>query len=110
MSGSFKASLISYLKGSGLTADQRAHLKRWAADDRAEEVWQSIERGARENKKLPLPAGFFIGEILGAKRVAMSIGRRRILKRKFRLGSDYRRGKLFNVPELFPIRKAIAPY
>jgi hypothetical protein len=82
MPESFKAALISY-SDPGLTTDQKAHLQRWADDDRADEVWQSIERAAQKNKKL-LPEGFFIGEILAAKRVAISIGHRWKYRERYR--------------------------
>jgi hypothetical protein len=60
---------------SGPSSDDRAHLQRWADDDRAEEVWHKIERAA-QNNKLRLPAKYFIAEILAARRVAMAIGHR----------------------------------
>jgi hypothetical protein len=82
MPESFKAALISFAD-PGLTTDQQAHLQRWAADDRAEEDWQSIERAAQENNR-PLPEGFFIREILAAKRVAISIGHRWKYRERYR--------------------------
>ncbi len=44
MPESFKSALISYAESSGLTPAHRAHLKRWADDDTAEEVWSRWHR------------------------------------------------------------------
>jgi len=82
MPESFRAALISFAD-RGLTPDQRAHLQRWAADNRAEEVWQSIKRAAQKNKKL-LVEGFFIREILAAKCVAISFGHRWKYRERYR--------------------------
>ena len=71
---SFKAVLREREK-SCPSSDDRAHLQRWADDDRAEEVWHKIERAAHNNK-LWLPAKHFVTEILAARRVAMAIGHR----------------------------------
>jgi hypothetical protein len=51
---------------SGPSSDDRAHLQRWADDDRAEEVWHKIERAA-QNNKLRLPAKYFIAENPGCQ-------------------------------------------
>jgi hypothetical protein len=67
--------------------DDRAHLQRWADDDRAEEVWHKIERAA-QNNKLQLPAKYFITEILAARRVAMAIGHRGKWRERFRNAAD----------------------
>jgi hypothetical protein len=83
---SFKAVLRECEK-SGLSSDDRAHLQRWAADNRAEWVWHKIER-AVPNNKLRLPAKYFITEILAAKRVAMAIGHRGKLRERFRNAAD----------------------
>jgi hypothetical protein len=82
MPESFKAALISFAH-PGLTTDQQAHLQRWAADDRAEEVWQAIERAAQENNG-PLPEGFFIREILATKHVAVNFGHRWKYRERYR--------------------------
>ena len=83
---SFKAVLRECEK-SCPSSDDRAHLQRWAADDRAEEVWHKIERAAHNNK-LPLPAKRFITEILAARRVAMAIGHRGKWRERFRNAAD----------------------
>jgi hypothetical protein len=46
-----------------LSAADRAHLKRWADDERADEVWKTI-RGAAEKRGRVLPDRFFIQEVL----------------------------------------------
>src|ERR1700730_8211321 len=83
---SFKAVLRECEK-SCPSSDDRAHLQRWAADDRAEEVWHKIERAALNNK-LWLPAKHFITEILGARRFAMAIGHRGKWRERFRNAAD----------------------
>jgi hypothetical protein len=83
---SFKAVLRECEK-SCPSSDDRAHLQRWAADDRAEEVWHKIERAAHNNK-LRLPAKHFITEILAARRVAMAIGHRGKWRERFRNAAD----------------------
>jgi len=82
VSKSFKAALNSYTESPGLSSDDHAHLQRWADDDRAEEVWQIIERAAQVNKT-PLPAGVFIREILAARPVAIAIGHRRKYRERY---------------------------
>jgi len=69
----FKAALIAYAQRPRLTTAEGAHLQRWAEDDRAEEVWQAIERAAQENNKLLLSAACFICQILAIKRVARAM-------------------------------------
>jgi hypothetical protein len=83
MPKSFKTALISYAKSSGLRTDHRAHLQRRADDDRSEEVWQTIEHAAQKNK-IPIFAKFFIGEVLAARRAAMSIGHRGKYRERYR--------------------------
>src|SRR5215470_14290195 len=73
----FKAALIAYAQRPGLTTAERAHLLRWAEDDRAEEVRQAIERAAQKNNKLLLSAAYFICQILAIKRVATDMDRLR---------------------------------
>jgi hypothetical protein len=72
----FKAALAAELRDASLDAATRKHLKRWRADDRADEVWDRIKCAAQEHGTLP-PAGFFIREILSARRVAELIDQRR---------------------------------
>jgi hypothetical protein len=83
---SFKAVLRECEK-SCPSSDDRAHLQRWAADDRAEEVWHKIERAAHNNK-LPLPPTYFITEILVTRRVAIALGHRRELREPYRNAAD----------------------
>jgi hypothetical protein len=83
---SFKA-ILRECEKSCPSSDDRAHLQRWAADDRAEEVWHKIERAAHNNK-LWLPAKHFITEILAARRVAMAIGHRGKWRERFRNAAD----------------------
>jgi hypothetical protein len=53
---SFKAVLREYQKSSP-SSDDRAHLQRWADDDRAEEVWRKIDRAAQSRTQaLPIDA------------------------------------------------------
>ena len=68
-------------------SEDRAHLHRWADDDRAEELWEKIE-GAAQSNKLTLPAEHFIAEILAARRVAMAIGHRGKWREDFRNAAD----------------------
>jgi hypothetical protein len=83
---SFKAVLRECEK-SCPSSDDRAHLQRWADDDRAEEVWHKIERAAQRNN-VKLPAKHFIRVILAARPVAMAIGRRRELREQYRKAAD----------------------
>jgi hypothetical protein len=69
------------------SSDDRAHLQRWADDDRAEEVWHKIERAAQRNN-VKLPAKHFIRDILAARPVAMAIGQRRELREQYRKAAD----------------------
>jgi hypothetical protein len=79
---SFKAVLREREK-SCPSSDDRAHLQRWAADDRAEEVWHKIERAA-QNNNVRLPPTYFITEILVTRRVAIALGHRRELREPYR--------------------------
>jgi hypothetical protein len=83
MSSAFKAALAIELRNASLDATTRRHLKRWAEDDRADEVWDKIKRAAQEQGTL-LPARFFIGEILSARRVAELIDQRRAQRNRYR--------------------------
>jgi hypothetical protein len=83
---SFKA-VLRKCEESYPSSDDRAHLQRWADDDRAEEVWRKIERAAWNNK-LRLPARHFITEILAAGRVAMAIGHRGKWRKHFLNAAD----------------------
>ena len=60
-----------------------AHLKRWADDDRADEVWDRIENAAKENGTL-FPAWFFIQEMLSSRRVALLIDERQTQRSFYR--------------------------
>ncbi len=73
-SASFKAELDSFKKESTstLTPADLAHLKRWAEDDRADEVWNKISRKAWK-RGIPLYASFFIREVLGARSISESV-------------------------------------
>jgi hypothetical protein len=48
MPSTFKAALAAALRDFGLNAATREHLKRWADDDRAEEVWDRIKYAAQK--------------------------------------------------------------
>ena len=58
-----------------ITKGDREHLKRWADDDRADEVWNAINCAIRERG---FQDGFiewwFIQEVLGQRSLAESIG------------------------------------
>jgi hypothetical protein len=85
VSETFKAALVSYMKGPGLTPGDRSHLQRWSDDDRGDEEWQTINRAVYEHGLL-LPANVFIREILAIRRVAEVIacrGQYRDLYRKY---------------------------
>ena len=84
MLSTFKVALAAALRKPGLDPATREHLKRWADDDRADEVWDRIKHAAQKHGTL-LPAWFFIGELLSARRVAELIEQRRIRR------DDYRR-------------------
>ena len=66
-----------------LTPSDIAHLKRWVDDDRADEVWNTINRAAQEHRT-PLPVAFFIQEILGARDIAQSLNHRRKHRERYR--------------------------
>jgi hypothetical protein len=84
---SFKAVLREEYEKSSPSSDDRAHLQRWADDDRAEEVWHKIERAAQENN-VRLPAECFISQVLAARPVAIAIGRRGELRERYRNAAD----------------------
>jgi hypothetical protein len=93
VSRSFKAALVSYAetphpasedgRPPRLSPADIAHLKRWADDDRADEVWNTISRAAQEHRGL-LPVQFFIQEILGARDIAQSLNHRRKHRDRYR--------------------------
>lgn len=60
-----------------------AHLERWADDERADEVWNAI-KDAAQKRGLPLPASFFIQEVLGTRDIATSINHRRKYRERYR--------------------------
>jgi hypothetical protein len=72
---------------AGDDPDRRAHLQRWRDDDRGEEVWREINCAAQKSGVL-LRANVFIGEILGARRVAIVIGNRGKLRDHYRQAAD----------------------
>ena len=84
---SFKSALKREYEKSSPSSDDRAHLQRWADDDRAEEVWDKIERAAQENN-VRLPAEYFISQILAARPVAIAIGHRGELRERYRNAAD----------------------
>lgn len=93
MSKSFKRALVAYSntphpadKASGpprLSAADQAHLKRWADDERADEVWNTIRSAAQKHGRMILDR-FFIQEVLGAREIATSINHRRKYRERFR--------------------------
>ena len=83
MSSAFQTKLSAELEKYGLDAGTRKHIKRWADDDRADEVWERIESAAQANGT-PLPRWFFIQEILSARRVALLIDKRQTQRSFYR--------------------------
>jgi len=80
---SFESVLRKYKKSSASSPDDLAHLQRWINDPRTEEVWESV----RSNNAL-LPPETFIIDILGARRVAIAIGQRGKLRKRYRNAAD----------------------
>jgi hypothetical protein len=87
MPKSFRAALAAYAttpNSTGtlphLTKADHEHLKRWADDDRADEIWDSINGATRQHSSTlsDLDDGFFewfiIQEILGQRNLAEYIG------------------------------------
>jgi hypothetical protein len=66
-----------------LSAADRAHLKRWANDERADEVWNAIKSAAQKRGRI-IPDRFFIQEVLGAREIATSINHRRKYRERYR--------------------------
>lgn len=91
MTESFKTVLAEYPRtphpadGSlpSLSLTDLAHLKRWGEDERADEVWNTVEHAAR-SRGMQLPARFFIQEVLGARDIATSINYRRNNRERYR--------------------------
>ena len=91
MAKSFKAVLAEYprtphpVDGSlpCLSPTDLAHLKRWADDDRADEVWNVINCAVRSGGRL-LPERLFIQDILGTRHIATSINHRRNNRERYR--------------------------
>jgi hypothetical protein len=87
----FKAALASYAEtpypADGtlprLNPADHAHLRRWANDDRADEVWNTIDRAIQERGIL-LPVRLLIQEILGARDIAQSINHQRKHRDRYR--------------------------
>jgi hypothetical protein len=69
---SFRTVVQEYESVHGGTHDDRAHLRRWADDKRADEVWQKIA-GAAQTNGLVLPPGLFISESLSCRRMALGL-------------------------------------
>jgi hypothetical protein len=90
---SFKGALAAYATTSHpadrtrslprLSPADRAHLKRWADDERANEVWDTIQGAAKKRGRM-LPDWFFIQEVLGAREIATSINHRRKYRERYR--------------------------
>ncbi len=59
-----------------------AHLKRWAEDERADEVWNTI-KGAAQKRSRVIPGPFFIQEVLGGRDIATSINHRRKYRERY---------------------------
>ena len=68
MLSTFKVALAAALRKPGLDPATREHLKRWADDDRADEVWDRIKHAAQKHGTL-LPAWFFIAELIEQRRI-----------------------------------------
>ena len=90
---SFKAALAAYpttshpadstRKPPRLSPADRAHLKRWADDERADKVWSTINSAAQKRGRV-IPDRFFIQEVLGARDIAASINHRRKHRDQYR--------------------------
>jgi hypothetical protein len=88
---SFKAVLAEYPRTPHpvddslpyLSSLDLAHLKRWADDERADKVWNTVHQAAR-SRDIELPAGFFIQEVLGARDIATSINHRQNNRQRYR--------------------------
>jgi hypothetical protein len=90
---SFKRALAAYATTSHpadgacspprLSAADRAHLKRWADDERADEVWNTIKGAANKRGRI-IPERYFIQEVLGAREIATSINHRRKHRERYR--------------------------
>src|SRR5271155_4826539 len=79
----FKGILVSYMKIPDLTPSDRAHLQKWARDDRADEEGQTVDR-ATLKRGVVLPPNTFIREILATRRVAEAIASRGKYRRRYR--------------------------
>jgi hypothetical protein len=87
---SFRAALIAYprekdVNGSlpHLSSADVAHLKRWADDERADEVWKAIESAAKKRGML-IPPRYLIQEVLGARDLVATIRHRRKYRERYR--------------------------
>jgi hypothetical protein len=90
---SFKGALAAYpttshpadstRKPPRLSPADRAHLKRWADDERADKVWSTINSAAQKRGRV-IPDRFFIQEILGARGIAESLNHRRKHRDQYR--------------------------
>lgn len=98
MSKSFKAVLTAYPttphpadgQAPRLSATDVAHLNRWSADERADEVWNTI-RHAAQSHGTPLPVRFFIQETLAVRQFAESFKHRRDNRTYYRDRADQMR-------------------
>ena len=87
MPESFKTTLISYIETPGLTPLDRAHLREWSDDDRADEVWQAIDRAVQKHGLL-LPPVDFVREMLAIRRAAEAIASRQKYRSRYRKYAD----------------------
>jgi hypothetical protein len=97
VSKSFKATLAAYPitphpadddgRVPRLSSEDSAHLKRWARDDRADEVWNTIHRAAQSHGTPP-PMLVLIQETLGARELAKSMNHRRKNRKQYRERAD----------------------
>jgi len=67
------------------TAAFRANdcIERWADDERADEIWNTIKDTAQKRGML-LPARFFIQEVLGTRDIVTSMNHRRKYRERYR--------------------------
>src|ERR1041384_6629941 len=83
MPNPFKHALAAALRDPGVDALTRAHLRRWADDERADEIWDRIKYAAQK-RAIPLTPKFFIEQILSARSTAELIDRRRAERHRYR--------------------------
>lgn len=113
--GSFRDLLDSFATTAELNRGDRAHLRRWWDDGRANEEWDKIFRVAREHGKLVLP-NLFIREILTARPVAEAISargkyrwRHRAWAQKMEILADFlEEPRADGMPPVFPRSRELA--